>query len=459
MKKDFIYLFIVGLLFTKNLASQNKQVLYGFDAIPQTLLLNPGANTNYKYHMGVPVLSGLSFNAGVTGITAADLFRNNNVDFTTKLLSAIDNLTENDYIHINAQIEILNGGYKLNKKDYLSVGFYTELDAFLNIPKDLLVFLKDGNSAYLNNSFLLSQGSLKVETVGVLHAGLSRKVNDKLTVGARVKIYSGIFNATSTNNEGTFTTNLNESNQYIHSLNNINTSIHSSGFYDENDKRIKISDLTGRALLSSNIGLGIDVGFTYKLDKQTEISASLLDIGFINYSEDILSSEIVGAYTFSGVNFQFDGTNNDYFKNLNEDFKAKVPSEENRKSYTVMRPLKFNSSYKYSWGRSRNEKDCSDMSFKDFYNNSLGAQLFSVFRPSGLKLALTGFYERKLSSNFNTKITYTIDDFSSSNVGIGISTRIGKVNVYGMLDNLFKITDIADANSLSFQLGINLIYN
>lgn len=459
MKKYFSYLFIIGLLFTKTLISQNKQVLYGFDAIPQTLLLNPGAETNYKYHLGIPVLSGISFQAGITGVTVADLFRNNSIDFTSKLLNAIDKLSTNDYIQIHSQIEILNAGYQLNKRDYLSVGFYTELDAFGSVPKDALVLLRDGNRAHLNKSFLLSQGSFKAEAIGVLHAGISRKINENFTAGARFKIYSGMFNTTSTNNTGSFTTRLNQNNEYSHSLNNINATVYSSGFYDENDKAINPSDLVGRAFLSGNIGVGFDVGFTYQVNKQTEITVSLLDLGFINYSKDVLNSKIAGDYVFSGLDFQYDGTNNDYWQNLKNEFKAQVPSEKNRESYTVIRPIKFNSSYKYSWGKSRNEENCSDISYKDFYDNSLGAQLFSVFRPTGPKVALTGFYERKFTENFNTKIAYTIDDFSYSNLGVGVSTKIGKVNVYGMLDNLFNITDIASANSASFQLGVNLIYN
>lgn len=459
MKKYITILFIAGFILPKTCFSQNKQLLYGFDHIPQTLLLNPGVNMNQKFHIGIPVLSGLSFQAGATGFTIADLFRDNNIDFTKKLFNVIDKTSTDDYIQVHSQIEVLNAGYQLNKRDYLSFGFYTELDAFMSMPKDVLILLRDGNNAHLNRNFLLSETSLKTEAIGVLHAGISRTINEKFTAGARIKIYSGIVNATSTENTGSFKTTLNNNNEYTHHLNNINAAIQSSGFYDENDKTVKGSDLIGRSFLGGNLGLGFDIGFTYKLDSKTEITASLLDIGFINYSKDVLNSEINGDYTFSGIDFQYDGVTNDYWQNLNDDFKSKVPSTKNRESYSVMRPIKFNGSYKYSWGKSRNEESCSDMSYKSFYNNALGVQLFSVFRPTGPKMALTSFYERKLSDKFSTKFTYTIDDFSYANIGVGVSTRIGKVNVYGMLDNLLKINDIANSNSVSFQFGINLIYN
>ncbi|PKH52781.1 hypothetical protein CXF68_19690 [Tenacibaculum sp. Bg11-29] len=459
MKKYITILFITGFFLSKICFSQNKQILYGFDKIPQTLLLNPGVNMNQKFHIGIPVLSGVSFQTGATGLTVADLFRDNNIDFTTKLFNLIDKVSADDYIQVHSQIEILNAGYELNKRDYLSFGFYTELDAFMSMPKDVLILLRDGNNAHLNKDFLLSEISFKTEAISVLHAGVSRKINKKFTTGARIKIYSGIVNATSTENTGSFKTALNKNNEYAHHLNNINAVIQSSGFYDENDKTVDRSDLIGRSLLGGNLGLGFDIGFTYKLDSQTEITASLLDIGFINYSKDVLNSEIKGDYTFSGIDFQYDGATNDYWQNLNNDFKNKVPSTKNRKSYSVMRPIKFNSSYKYSWGKSRNEESCSDMSYQKFYNNAVGVQLFSVFRPTGPKIALTSFYERKLSGKINTKVTYTIDDFSYANIGMGLSTKIGKVNVYGMLDNLLKINDIAKSNSVSFQFGINLIYN
>jgi len=45
--------------------AQNKKILYGFDAIPQGLLVNPGQENPYKSHIGIPVLSGLHIDAKI----------------------------------------------------------------------------------------------------------------------------------------------------------------------------------------------------------------------------------------------------------------------------------------------------------------------------------------------------------------------------------------------------------
>lgn len=448
--------FILGVVNKNN--AQNRPIVYGFDELPQTLLLNPGAEVGYKYHAGIPLVSGISANLGITEVTIADLFRNDGVDFNIKFRNALNRLSTNDYIQLNNQIEVLSGGMRWKEKYYISAGFYTEVDVFAAIPKDMLTLLNEGNAAYLNRRFNLSQASIKTEALGVLHVGISKKMNDRLTAGARLKIYSGIANITSTNNLGTFTTRLGQDNIYTHYLNNIDVEVNSSGIYNEQNETVQASDLIGRSFLGGNLGLGVDVGFTYQLDEQTELSASLLDLGFISYSKDVRNGTIKGNYVFSGIEFQYDGTNINYWGNLSDDFKAKVPREENRDSYTVMRPVKFNAAVKHSWGKTRKEQTCYDMSYNTYYDNGVGAQLFAVARPTGLKTALTGFYERRLTNTFIGKITYTVDDFSYTNVGLGLSATFGKVNVYGAVQNLFNLPDIADSNSSAFQLGINLIF-
>ena len=50
--KKFVIIFV--LVLTIHIFSQNKQVLYDFAGVPQTLLLNPGLETNLKFHVGLP---------------------------------------------------------------------------------------------------------------------------------------------------------------------------------------------------------------------------------------------------------------------------------------------------------------------------------------------------------------------------------------------------------------------
>lgn len=463
MKKVICIIFIfVGV----QIIAQNKQILYNFDKIPQTLLLNPGGETTYKYHIGVPLLSGNSVNANISGITVADLFRNDRisffqgVDFNTKFRNALTKLDKNDYAYLNTQVEVLSGGYKINKKDYLSVGFYSEADVFFSFPKDIVTLLNEGNAAYINKAFTLSQINMRADVLGVLHAGISRRFSNRFMAGARLKIYSGSLNITSTGNEGTFTTKKITDNMYEHTLNGLNAQINSAGFYDEKDDvNLTAGGVLGGTFLGGNFGLGFDLGFTFYATQQLQYTASILDIGFISYSKKTRNAKIEGDYKFSGIDIKYNTTNKNYWTELKDDLDNKIPRETNRDSYSIMRPIKVNASVRYSFGKSRSLSNCHDVSFKDFYDNAVGGQIYTVFRPNGPRVAVTGFYERKFSKHLNTKLTYTVDDFSYTNFGLGFSVNVWKLNVYGLADNIISLTDVADAHRASLQFGINYVIN
>lgn len=455
MKKILILCFLAISFFSN---SQNKQVLYDFAELPQTLLLNPGLEVNYKAHIGVPLISGFSSEIGITGVVLSDVFLADNLNINDKISSVLQQLNNKDHLKINTQIEILNGGFRIDDKNYISFGFYQELDAIGYFPKDVVTLVNQGNDAYLNRSFSASQILYKLDFLGVLHAGITRKISEKLTLGTRFKIYSSALNLESTNNTGTFTTNLGSNNIYTHYLRNINVDLRTSGLVKDDEYVEDETTYLNNTFLGGNLGLGLDFGFTYKISKQLQFSGSLIDVGFVNHKKDIKNTVVEGDFIFEGIGFEYNSENANYWNDLNEDFKEQLPSTENQDSYISWRPAKLNAALKYSFGEKRS-KYCYDNTYKDFYTDAFGAQLFSVFRPLAPQIAFTGFYEKSFSNKLRAKVTYTIDDYSYTNIGVGISAQIWKINFYGILDNLTELGDISSANNVSLQFGFNLIFN
>jgi len=439
--------------------SQNKQLLYGFAEIPQTLLLNPGAETNYKFHAGLPLLSGFSSEFGATGFTITDLFTIDNRSINNKVSEVLNKLTAKDHINFNTQIEILNAGFRFNDKNYVSFGFYQEIDAIIYIPKDPLNLIIEGNTGYLNKNFDVSQILFKADALGVLHFGVTRQVSDKFTFGARFKMYSSALNIESSKNSGTFTTVNGSDNMYIHYLDNVNVNVKTSGLVANDEYVDTLKTYLANTFLGSNIGIGIDVGFTSHLSDQLEFTGSILDLGFIKHKKNSKNLFIKGSYKFEGIKFGYNPDNSiNYWNDLEEDFTEKVPNGDNQDSYISWRPTKLNTSLKYSFGQKRS-KYCYDNSYKAFYRNAIGVQLYSIFRPLTSQWALTGFFEKSFTEKLHAKVTYTLDDYSFYNIGAGFSAQIGKLNFYGMIDNIVQFSDIASANSVSLQLGINIIFN
>ena len=91
------------------------------------------------------------------------------------------------------------------------------------------------------------------------------------------------------------------------------------------------------------------------------------------------------------------------------------------------------------------------------YNQSVGFQYFSVFRPKGPQIAATLFYYYRLSDYFSLKATYSADSYSYSNIGLGLVTTIKMVNFYIVANNLQWYSNLAKAKSVSLQFGLNII--
>ena len=114
-------------------------------------------------------------------------------------------------------------------------------------------------------------------------------------------------------------------------------------------------------------------------------------------------------------------------------------------------------SYRYNFGY-ENSIECDCYSTSNDYINGIGVQFQTIFRPYKPQSIITAFYNRAISKNINTKFTYSIDKYSLTNFGFGLSVGASHFNSYVMLNNLLALTDVYKAQSLSLQLGFNLIF-
>ena len=128
-------------------------------------------------------------------------------------------------------------------------------------------------------------------------------------------------------------------------------------------------------------------------------------------------------------------------------------------TFVSWRPIKFNGAVKYSYGRARSIKECYDETYKEYYSNSVSVQLYAITRPLSTQVAATLFFEKSISEKFHAKLTYTANDYSMSNIGVGVSTQVRIFHMYGLVDNIFNMTNLAKAKSASVQFGFNLIFD
>ncbi|MFB3388816.1 DUF5723 family protein [Flavobacterium sp. LAR06] len=443
--------------------SQNRQLLYNFTSIPQASLVNPGADVSYKYYFGIPVLSGISANVGSSSFSAYDLFANNGVDFNDKVRKIVNNSSNKDKAQVNEQLELFSGGFRIGGEDsqsYISFGAYQEFDFLMYVPKDPAIFALYGNKDYVGKSFDLADINVRAEVLSVLHVGFHKKLSEKFVLGGRAKLYSSGANATSTRNSGfIYTTQIpgtpNLYTQVISSNLELKTSGIAKFTKDEYEGNVA-KDIAHNTFFNGSLGLGLDAGFTYYFRDNLQFTASIIDLGFVNQSKDIETITYKGNYRYEGANPIFEFTDDP--KDVFDDFEKAIPRDTLYNKYTTWRPTKLYSSIQYSFGESRSDEECNcRASSKRRYVNAIGGQMFAMTMPNEPFIAFTVFYKRSIFEKLDFKATYTLDSYSSKNIGLGLSGTIGKVNIYALVDNVLEYRDVSKANSLAFQFGINFI--
>ncbi len=454
---------ILCLFFHLFCFAQNRELLYNFTSIPQSLLVNPGADVSYKYYFGFPVLSGISANIGSSSFSAYDLFANDGVDFNQKVRNVVNKSSKRDKVVTNQQLEIFSGGFRIGGREsrsYISFGLYQEFDFFMFVPKDLALLALNGNRDYIGKSFDLGELSVKAEVLSVFHVGFHKKVNDQLVYGGRAKIYSSGANATSTKNSGYIYTGQepgtpNLYNQVISSNLELKTSGIARFTKDEYDGNIA-SDIAHNTFFNGSLGFGVDAGITYYIKDNLQFTASIIDLGFVRQTKDIETITYKGTYQYNGANPDFLGSDNP--ENVFDEFDKAIPRDTLYNKYTTWRPTKFYSSIQYSFGEERSDECNCHGNVEKFYKNGAGIQLFAMSAPREPLAALTAFYRRNIFRKLDVKATYTFDTFSNTNIGIGVAGTIGPVNIYVLANNILEYKDISKASSAAFQLGINFVF-
>jgi hypothetical protein len=446
--------------------AQNKQVLYGFDEVPQSLLLNPGTTVPQKKHFGIPFFSHFHINGGSSGVSVYDIFGDTGEDINAKIERKIFEMKNTDFFTATQQLELISFGWRSKKDIYFSGGIYEEFDFISYFPRDLAILAWEGNANYLDYPFDLGEISTTGDLLTVYHFGANKAISNKLTVGARAKVYSSIMSFRSTNNRGTFITRLAEGdapNIYVHIVNDANVMVETSGIasLDEGGMGEK---LIGKALLGGNLGIGVDLGATFAINSHWTASASLLDIGVIFHNKDVESYKASGNYVLDGIELIFPPLSQGeetfpYYDDLEDEIEREIPIDTLYDKYSQLRPLKVNASLQFSFGKITGGGDVCDCLNKGGgveREQAVGVQYYSILRPKGPQMAGTLFYYRKLFSFLSAKATYTVDSYSYSNVGAGIVGDFGKVNFYLAADNMLQYGNLAKSKSISLQLGFNI---
>lgn len=446
---------------------QNQPLLYNFESQPQSLLLNPGAEPAFNFHAGIPFLSKVFFSGGSTGVTLYDIFKiDESSSLSDRVKGALGGMGSKDFVSVHQQVELISVGWQSQDDVYYSAGIYQELDVFGYIPAELALMIWDESSTE-SRHFYLSNIAFTAELVNVFHFGITKKQNKNLTLGLRGKIYSSALNIRSNGNSGAYTMLQGSTpDSYIPLVRDAAMEIRSAGLRPLSDtdgsyKQLK-DELIGGLFFNGSLGLGVDFGFTKRLDSSWKISGSVSDIGFIYNYKDVETYNYWGDSEAAAIELEYEypeGKPLDRAGELVTDLKELFMDDTFHDSYLSMRPIKLNAAIDYGWGVDVEPCDYRRISTKKRLNNYLGLHVFSTLRFSRLVSAASLYYETKFFRGLRGKLSYSVDSFSYTNIGALISAQVGWVNLYLSADNILSYRNLAKTHNTSIQMGIQVIIN
>lgn len=446
---------------------QNQQLLYNFESLPQSLLLNPGAEPAFNFHAGIPLLSKVHASGGSTGVTIYDIFK---IDPATtlsdRIKTSLASMNNRDFGMAHQQVEILSVGWRGKEDTYYSAGLYQELDVFGYVPSELALMIWE-DSLTTARHFDFSDIAFTADMVNVWHFGITKKQDRYTTFGVRGKIYSSALNIRSTSNSGSYTMyEGSKPNTYFPMVHQADIQIRTSGVgrladTDGTYKEVR-DEVLGGLFFGGDLGLGVDFGFTRRFNYNWKVSGSVLDLGFIYNFQDVETYEYWGDSRGATVELEYNYPEDkplDRVDHLITDLEEIFEDDTFHDSYLALRPIKLNAGVDYGWGEDLEPCHYLHRPHRKRFNHYLGLQLFSVIRPQRIIPAATVYYDGKLFNGVRGKFTYTADSFSYTNIGALVSAQMGWLNVYLGADNLLSLADLAKSHQASLQMGVQVIIN
>jgi hypothetical protein len=441
MNFNIKYILLVSFsLFTLSLNAQQELGLNFSRQIWQANYTNPAyVVEGSKGHLALP-----SFYFGE--YNNIKKFNLNNNQFSTATLYG--SAASFNVLSLGLNSDLVDFGFRV-KRAYFSYKFSVKSDYYIGLPKDLFGLAAFGNARYIGKEVQIGP-DLDFSAYAESSIGTAYDINDDLTVGAKINIYNGIYNVSTTRNTASIYT---DPDIYQLAL-KTDYQVNASGFDldklgdDISDVVTGDGDITdilpsGR-LSRGNRGLGIDLGASYRVNDKIRVGASIVNLGSITWKKSVSSYINNGNYEFNGVDvkqiFQGDSIS---FANIQDSLTGSFLFKANNiSSYKTTLP--------------------SRMYFSGTYQLNPKVQLSALlnimnYHGNFMPAAAIG-------ANYNIKqiwsigATYAVRKNDFTNLGLNTMLRLGPLQAYLNLDNVLGTFVPSQIGNSNVRLGVNFIF-
>lgn len=321
----------IALLTGITLSAQEVNTLYFLENAPMRTLFNPALMPVSSGYIVFTPLGYTSLWVGNNSLTLSDLVYTKNGQTITALNKGetgnfLNKLHTNNLNNMDLTTTILGFGARTKKGGYFHGGILLRADVGLNIPKNVATAFITPTGIGIDltdptKPIQMSGLGLSAQAYMEISGGYTRPLNEKWTLGGKLKFLLGYANINMNVNSMSLTPGEVVEGNIKNGQLNVAGDMHfavpggmdpsqllppaGQGMFENIGDRFNnmISSINGNyAALAKPAGYGaaIDFGFTYKPIKYVQIAAAINDLGFIYWTNGV-NGTINGDMPFDGV--------------------------------------------------------------------------------------------------------------------------------------------------------------
>lgn len=444
--------FSIAFLLVPLVGQSQDNTMFLLRSLPQNASINASVIPEGKGYIGFPALSSLQVDYYNSGFALKDILHagtGTKKDSLVIDLNSFGNaLSANNVYFQEVSNTLLAFGIRI-KKSYITFAVNSKFKSEMYYPGTIGDIPK-GNFNYntMQMQTLTTEGtSFNAMAYNEIALGCAYTLNDKVTVGGRLKYILGAVNIKSDKFDIVLNT-LSSTELQIRTDASIQTNLPLTIKLDSlkyvDSVSMNDSAQTSK-MLNGNSGFGIDLGVTYKPIPRLSIGVAANDIGFIrwkNYPTKFISHS---TFNYNGIDlssmFGENTTNSDYWKQMEDSIKQSFKVSTDASSYSTDLQGNFILSGTFQM---KKWLDLGAMVKTQFYQGRIYPSLGFACGLSPSKL-------------FSSSISYSFRKGSYANVGVGFVFSPGPVQFYLVTDNIPAAFALEQAKAINFRFGINYI--
>ncbi|MEO5570307.1 MAG: DUF5723 family protein [Bacteroidia bacterium] len=439
MKK--IILSLAAIASFVELHAQQSMTLYNMQAIPQRNSLNPALQYDGTATLGMPILSSVYTSYSNNAFKITDFVRRDTDDSLyldgSNIISKMND--RHNFISVSEQIDLLSFGFKV-KRSYFGFGATEKINMQFDYPKDMMEFIWKGNAATLGKETVLQFG-LNATHYREYTFNYSIVLKNKLSLGTKLKYLYGVENASSNHSRVSLYTDPNSFAITAKSTININT----SGLEGNTFNNFNLSEY---AFGRKNTGFAMDFGAGYQFSEKIFLSASILDIGKINWNSHVVnykSTNENGEFTYYGIDLNefVSGSTNNAWQHLADTLTTTFRINPSHDSYQTNLPLQFYIGSNYMLGK----------------KSSFGLLMHGEYFNQKMHGDYTVSLNQSVGKCLNFAASYSVINQSAANLGLGVAFKMGNEQIYFVSDNIYGAIFPTRTQNANFRAGINFVFS